>query len=312
VRSGFCLGSEYYTRILTKRGRFGLLAIQDAAEEDGGGFNAETERHLGRTRMRVLHGPHIACERHRSSGPKELAFVRNNIRSAAELFATNGHELLSPDNNEACRQHMLQLIDPHREPVKLVGQLLLFTDSTVFIFAGRKGYSNSPEMEAILDEITITLMETGLVACIKHLPGKTMIRVHVDGASRRNAAPLLRVQDVRELHPFLLHQWGVTEALRKHALLRYPTTIFVGMDEGIEWGRLSGTTFCIAPYPEAMVPVVMRALEVWTSRPSSSFWHATLARLASSQSCGSSTWSKPVAASNASQAPRTTVYGTPC
>ena len=268
VRALWILERGDYTRILTKRGRFGLLAIQDASEEDGGGFAAEVGGGCGRQkRMVVIHGPHMASERHWGSGAKELAFVRNTMRLAAQLWKSRKQE--ASDGVETGRQQMLGIIDPGGASAPRVGQLLLFTDSTVSIFAGRKTYSNAPEVQAILDEIELLLMQTGLVVAYKHLPGKAMIRVHVDAASRRDAGALLRVKSAMDVHPFALHRWGLTTRLRTLVLDLYPNARFVEDGEGIEWASLSGTTFCFYAYPESLMPTAMRALDVWTSRPMS-------------------------------------------
>jgi hypothetical protein len=203
------------------------------------------------------------------------------MRLAADLWKSRREH--RNGDVRAGRQAMLENIDPtcasvaprNQKEVPTVGQLLLFTDSTVSIFAGRKTYSNSPELQAILDEIEILLMETGLVACFKHLPGKAMIRVHVDAASRRDAGPLLRVRDALEIHPYVLHEWGVTAHLRDMVSRTHPEVVFVGDDDGMEWSELNGRTFCFCAYPETLVPSAMRALDIWTSRP----WSTTIIML---------------------------------
>jgi hypothetical protein len=268
ARALWVLKREAYHKIMTKCGAYGMLAIQDAAEELGGGFVAEIGPGASTgKRMRVFHGPHAPAERHMTSGPKELCFIRNGIREATKLWGARVGVPEHRQGSEAERQFALELIDPGRDPVRKVCRLLVFTDSTVSVCATRKGYSKSPEMAAIVEEIELLLMDFGLQLCIKHISGKTMIRLHVDGASRGDAGPLLRIQDARSLHPFLIHRWGLTERLKCLVVAAHPDVIFINERDDIDWVGLAGHTFCFSPHPESLVPIAMRALDVWSTRP---------------------------------------------
>lgn len=278
ARALWILKRESYHKIATKAGEYGTLAIQDAAEELGGGFVAELGSKGGASgRMRVFHGPHAPAEQHMTSGPKELCFIRNSIKEAIRLWKQKGHST-SRHGSEEERQGVLRFLDPNRALVLRVCRLLLFTDSTVSVHAARKGYSSSPEMAAIIEEIELLLMDAGLQLCIKHISGKTMIRLHVDGASRGDAGPLLRVQDARHLHPFLIHEWGLTERLKREVLKEHPGVIFLGEHDDIDWVGLAGHTFCFSPHPESLVPIAMRALDVWSTRPYSTTMIMLVAR----------------------------------
>jgi hypothetical protein len=46
-------------------------------------------------------------------------------------------------------------------------------------------------MQSVVDEIELLLLESGMEAVFKHIPGQAMTRLHVDGASRRNPPPLM-------------------------------------------------------------------------------------------------------------------------
>ena len=92
ARALWILKRESYHKIATKAGEYGTLAIQDAAEELGGGFVAELGSKGGASgRMRVFHGPHAPAEQHMTSGPKELCFIRNSIKEAIRLWKQKGH-----------------------------------------------------------------------------------------------------------------------------------------------------------------------------------------------------------------------------
>ena len=60
-----------------------------------------------------------------------------------------------------------------------------------------------------------------------------MIRLHVDAASRCNPGPLLAVQGPMEIHPYVIHEFGLTTALRRTVQTRYPDVVFVE-----EWVQL--------------------------------------------------------------------------
>jgi hypothetical protein len=88
LRVLWLLDGGYFTKILTKRGATASMGIQDASEEEGGGFNAELDK-LGKTarlRMRVIHGPHEALVRMMGSGAKELSFVTRNVQETVRIL----------------------------------------------------------------------------------------------------------------------------------------------------------------------------------------------------------------------------------
>jgi hypothetical protein len=265
IRAMWILQRGYYTKILTKGGAVAMLAIQDASEEYGGGFCAELKQ-TGpmRPRMRVFAGRHTPRNRLMTSGPKELAFVCHSIREAVRLWRERAADR-GPLSDDEERKGFLASLDA--DLMADIGRLLLFTDSAVSVYASLKGYSNSPEMQLLLDEIELLLMESGLEVTFKHLPGRTMIAVHVDGASRCDAGPLLRVQDPMKIHPYVMHKWGLTPQMRRAAQSLHDDVVFVDGWSQLDFKTLPGTTFALCVPPEALLPLAMRALEMWTARP---------------------------------------------
>jgi hypothetical protein len=268
VRAVWILRRGYYTKILSKPGRTGMFAIQDASEEDGGGFCGTIDTGEGkRARMKVYTGRHTPRNRGMTSGPKELAFVCRSIREAVKLFREEANVRGECPTDEEERRGVLGLLDP--DLLVEIGRLLLFTDSAVSVFAAMKGYSGSVEMQMHVDEIEVVMMESGIEVCFKHLPSKKMIETHVDGASRRDAGPLLRVRDPMDIHPYAMHKWGITKQMREAVAERFAKVTFIDDWSQLSFEKLPGTTFCFCVPPESLLPIAMRALEMWTARPSS-------------------------------------------
>jgi hypothetical protein len=209
---------------------------------------------------------------------KELCFVRNSLREAVKLWRERPQEEGDETSDDQEREGVLRLIDPQAGGVASTGRIVVFTDSTVSVFAASKGRSRSPEMQSVVDEIELLLLESGMEAVFKHIPGQAMIRLHVNGASRRNPLPLMRAQDPLQIHPYLVHRWGITPSLRRLVGAAYPNAVFITDWVDLELARLPGITFCLSPRPDTAVPIVMQALEMWTARPHSTTVIVLLAR----------------------------------
>jgi hypothetical protein len=136
---------------------------------------------------------------------------RSDAQETARILRERIRIKGSKITDEEVRRGFLELLDPDTK--QDVARILIFTDSTVSIFASRHRHSNSPELQCVLDELEITLMEFGIELTLKHLPGNWMIRLHVDAASRCNPGPLLAVRGPMDIHPYVIHEFGLTTAL---------------------------------------------------------------------------------------------------
>jgi hypothetical protein len=200
------------------------------------------------------------------SGAKELSFVTRNVHVTARIWRERIRIKGSKITDEEVRRGFLELLDP--DTMQDVARILIFTDSTVSIFASRHRHSNSPELQCVLDELEITLMEFGIELTLKHLPGDWMIRLHVDAASRCNPGPLLAVRGPMDVHPYVIHEFGLTMALRRTVQTHYLDVVFVKeWVQLLDWS-LRGKTLCFCrPRPDALLPIAMTALKIWTARP---------------------------------------------
>jgi hypothetical protein len=129
LRVLWLLDGGYFSKILTKRGATASMGIQDASEEEGGGFNAELDRLGGtaRLRMRVIHGPHEALVLMMGSGAKELSFVTRNVQEAARIWRERIRIKGSKITDEEVRRGFLELLDPDtKQDVALSGFKSIF------------------------------------------------------------------------------------------------------------------------------------------------------------------------------------------